>query len=112
MVNGKNAVFLSLRDLTGDARDCEPDMQTVQLLRKVCAEIVTHISSSSDRSAALQATGSKLETLFFDQKPTQVWYLLEVAYLLLMPAHASVMDEMWEFQVSGRNRLSMVKVDN
>jgi len=75
-------------------------MQTVQQLRKVCAEVVTQINSSADRSAAVQATGGKLDTLFFDQKPTQVWYLLEVAYSLLMPAHASMMEEIWEFQVS------------
>jgi len=78
---------------------CSADMQTVQLLRKVCAEAATHINSATDRSAALQAAGSKLETLFFEQKPTQVWYLLEVAYSLLMPAHASMMEDIWEFQV-------------
>jgi len=76
------------------------DMQTVQLLRKVCAEVATHINAAADRLAALQAAGSKLEALYFDQKPTQIWYLLEVAYSLLMPAHASMMEEIWEFQVS------------
>jgi len=75
-------------------------MQTVQLLRKVCAEIATHMNAATDREAALQTAGSKLETLYFDQKPTQAWYLLEVAYSLLMPAHASMMEDIWEFQVS------------
>jgi len=75
-------------------------MQTVQLLRRVCAEISTHINAAADRSAALQAAGSKLEALYFDQKPTQVWYFLEVAYSLLMPAHTSMMEELFEFQVS------------
>ena len=75
------------------------DMQTVQLLRKVCAEVTANINGAADRTAALQAASSKLDTLFFEQKPTQVWYLLEVAYSLLMPAHASMMDEIWEFQV-------------
>ena len=75
------------------------DMQTVQLLRKVCAEVTAHINGAADRTAALQAASSKLDTLFFEQKPTQVWYLLEVAYSLLMPAHASMIEEIWEFQV-------------
>jgi len=71
-------------------------MQTVQLLRKVCADASVHITTATtDHDAA----ASKLETLFFDQKPTQVWYLLEVAYSLLMPAGASVLHEVWEFQV-------------
>jgi len=74
-------------------------MQTVQLLRRVCAEVATHINDATDRSAALQAAGSKLDSLYFDQKPTQVWYLLEVAYSLLMPANTSMMEELWEFQV-------------
>jgi len=74
-------------------------MQTVQLLRKVCAEVTANINGAADRTAALQAASSKLDTLFFEQKPTQVWYLLEVAYSLLMPAHASMMEEIWEFQV-------------
>jgi len=78
-------------------------MQTVQRLRTVCAEVVGHINAATDRSAALQAAGSKLETLYFEQKPTQVWYLLEVAYSLLMPAHASMMEEIWDFQVSRCN---------
>ena len=76
-------------------------MQTVQRLRKVCAEIVTHVNAAADRAAALQSASSKLEALFFEQKPTQVWYLLEVAYSLLMPAHASMIEEIWEFQVGG-----------
>jgi len=78
------------------------DMQTVQRLRNTCTDVSTHINAATDRSAALQAGGSKLEMLYFDQKPTQVWYLLEVAYSLLMPAHASVMEETWDFQVSKR----------
>jgi len=79
---------------------CDADMQTVQQLRKVCVEAASQINAAADRMAALQATGSKLEALYFDKKPTQVWYLLEVAYSLLMPAHASMMEEIWEFQVS------------
>jgi len=78
---------------------CTADMQTVQLLRKVCAEVAAHINASTDHSTALQAAGSKLETLYFEQKPTQVWYLLEVAYSLLMPAQVSMMEEIWDFQV-------------
>jgi len=89
----------------------DSDLQTVQQLRTVSSEVAAHISAAADRSAALQSGGSKLETLFFDQKPTQVWYLLEVAYSLLMPAHAPVMEDIWDFQVSrkvARNNFSDV----
>jgi len=74
-------------------------MQTVQQLRKVCVDIATQMNSTTDHAAALQTASSKLETLYFDKKPTQVWYLLEVAYSLLMPAHAAMVDDIWEFQV-------------
>jgi len=86
---------------------CELDMRTVQLLRQVCAEAAAQINSATDRTAAVQAIGSKLEMLYFDQKPTQVWYLLEVTYSLLMPAHTSMMEELWEFQVSDNRSASL-----
>jgi hypothetical protein len=75
------------------------DQQTVDALRKVTAELAAQTAGVDDRSVVLPSLVSKLESLFFDQKPTQVWYYLEVAYALLMPASPSVADEVWEFQV-------------
>ena len=75
------------------------DQQTVDTLRKVTAELAVQAASVTDRSTLSPSLVSKLESLFFDQKPTQVWYYLEVAYALLMPAQASVTEDVWEFQV-------------
>jgi len=74
-------------------------MQTVDILRKVSADIAAQAAAVLDRSTLSPSLLAKLESLFFDPKPTQVWYFLEVAYTLLMPASAAVTEEVWEFQV-------------
>ena len=75
------------------------DLQIIDTLRKVCAEVATPVTHVTDRSAVPLTLPSKLESLFFDQTPTQVWYYLEVAYALLMPAHTSMSEEVFDFQV-------------
>ena len=84
---------------------CDTDLQTVDILRKVSADIAAQATAVLDRSTLSPSLLAKLESLFFDAKPTQVWYFLEVAYTLLMPASAAVTEEVWEFQVGCRLRI-------
>jgi hypothetical protein len=72
----------------------------VESLRKICAEVALQATTGADRSPTSGNVPTKLDSVFFNQKSTQIWYSLEVTYALLMPAYNTVSEEVCEFQVS------------
>lgn len=65
----------------------------VEKLRTICSEAA---AGHPDKPTAPSA---KLEVLLFGSQPSQVLYILEVVYALLMPAYHHNSEDTWYFQV-------------